>query len=319
MIGIIIAVIIALGAGGTVVVADNARPGDLLFGVDQAVEKLRINITRKEKKNELRVRFAEERIAEVKELEEEDKKINGLTESLSVEQKARVTEGIESALDFLTGLDGDSEILDDRLQTLVTELSVYLNELPTGARVQVSDDRLRIKFDQGPEKVEINEQGDDKTKIEMRTKEWRIRVEIKNGQIEIKTKIEEDKSGSSKDKMKAEAKILSDKTIVEVEIGDEKTIFVTSANTEEGIIAAIIAKFPNLSAEQVGTVLEIETEDNDDDEDLDDDSDDDEEEDEDSDDEEEDEDSDDEEEDEDSDDEEEDGENRSGSNSGKGN
>src|SRR3989344_7691677 len=319
MIGIIIAVIIALGAGGTVVVADNARPGDLLFGVDQAVEKLRINITRKEKKNELRVRFAEERIAEVKELEEEDKKINGLTESLSVEQKARVTEGIESALDFLTGLDVDSEILDDRLQTLVTELSVYLNELPTGARVQVSDDRLRIKFDQGPEKVEINEQGDDKTKIEMRTKEWRIRVEIKNGQIEIKTKIEEDKSGSSKDKMKAEAKILSDKTIVEVEIGDEKTIFVTSANTEEGIIAAIIAKFPNLSAEQVGTVLEIETEDNDDDEDLDDDSDDDEEEDEDSDDEEEDEDSDDEEEDEDSDDEEEDGENRSGSNSGKGN
>src|SRR3989338_1513620 len=316
MIGIIIAVIIALGAGGTVVVADNARPGDLLFGVDQAVEKLRINITRKEKKNELRVRFAEERIAEVKELEEEDKKINGLTESLSVEQKARVTEGIESALDFLTGLDGDSEILDDRLQTLVTELSVYLNELPTGARVQVSDDRLRIKFDQGPEKVEINEQGDDKTKIEMRTKEGRIRVEIKNGQIEIKTKIEEDKSGSSKDKMKAEAKILSDKTIVEVEIGDEKTIFVTSANTEEGIIAAIIAKFPNLSAEQVGTVLEIETEDNDDDEDLDDDSDDDEEEDEDSDDEEEDEDSDDEEEDEDSDDEEEDGENRSGSNSG---
>ena len=301
MIGIIIAVIIALGAGGTVVVADNARPGDLLFGVDQAVEKLRINITRKEKKNELRVRFAEERIAEVKELEEEDKKINGLTESLSVEQKARVTEGIESALDFLTGLDGDSEILDDRLQTLVTELSVYLNELPTGARVQVSDDRLRIKFDHGPEKVEINEQGDDKTKIEMRTKEGRIRVEIKNGQIEIKTKIEEDKSGSSKDKMKAEAKILSDKTIVEVEIGDEKTIFVTSANTEEGIIAAIIAKFPNLSAEQVGTVLEIETEDNDDDEDLDDDSDDDEEE------------------DEDSDDEEEDGENRSGSNSGKGN
>ena len=220
MIGLFIALIIALGASGTVVVSNSARPGDTLFGVDQAVEKLRINIAREDKKNELRVRFAEERVEEARQLEEEGKKINGPTESLSVEQKAEVTESVELALDLLTELDEDSEVQDSRLESLVAELSTYLDELPEDARVQVSDDRLRIKFDQGPEKIEIKNQGDDKTKIEVRTEEGRIRVEVKDGQIEIKTKMEEDKSGSSKEEIEVEAKILSDKTVVEVEVGD---------------------------------------------------------------------------------------------------
>ena len=283
MIGLFIALIIALGASGTVVVSDSARPGDTLFGVDQAVEKLRINIAREDKKNELRVRFAEERVEEARQLEEEGKKINGPTESLSVEQKAEVTESVELALDLLTELDEDSEVQDSRLESLVAELSTYLDELPEDARVQVSDDRLRIKFDQGPEKIEIKNQGDDKTKIEVRTEEGRIRVEVKDGQIEIKTKMEEDKSGSSKEEIEVEAKILSDKTVVEVEVGDEKTTFATSANTREGIITAIVAKFPNLSAEQVEAVLKLEIEDgenSDDDSGKDDDSQDDEDEDE---------------------------------------
>lgn len=283
MIGLFIALIIALGASGTVVVSNSARPGDTLFGVDQAVEKLRINIAREDKKNELRVRFAEERVEEARELEEEGKKINGPTESLSVEQKAEVTESVELALDLLTELDEDSEVQDSRLESLVAELSTYLDELPEDARVQVSDDRLRIKFDQGPEKIEIKNQGDDKTKIEVRTEEGRIRVEVKDGQIEIKTKMEEDKSGSSKEEIEVEAKILSDKTVVEVEVGDEKTTFATSANTREGIITAIVAKFPNLSAEQVEAVLKLEIEDgenSDDDSGKDDDSQDDEDEDE---------------------------------------
>ncbi|TSC77636.1 MAG: hypothetical protein G01um101424_259 [Parcubacteria group bacterium Gr01-1014_24] len=276
MIGLIIILAMALGIGGTVVAADDARPGDTLFGIDRAVENVRVSLASEENKNELRVRFAEERIKEVSELEEESKIVNGPTESLTVEQEAEVTAGIESALDLLTDLDEVGEIADARLEGLAAELSAFLDNLPDDARVQVSNDRLRIKFDQGPEKIEIKDQGKNKTKIEVRTGEGRLRVEVKNGLIEIKTKMEKgensDSSEDERSEIEAEAEILSDKTIVEVEIGDEKTTFATSANTKEGIVAAIIAKFPNLSADQIGAVLKIETED---DEDPDDDSDDD--------------------------------------------
>ncbi|KKT79236.1 MAG: hypothetical protein UW76_C0032G0008, partial [Parcubacteria group bacterium GW2011_GWF2_44_8b] len=38
MIPLFLALIIAFGVGGTVVASDSARPGDLLFPVDRAVE-----------------------------------------------------------------------------------------------------------------------------------------------------------------------------------------------------------------------------------------------------------------------------------------
>lgn len=68
---IIVALALALGVGGTVVTADNAGPGDLLFGVDQAVEKVRISLAGPEKKNDLRIQFAGERMKEVEHLSPE--------------------------------------------------------------------------------------------------------------------------------------------------------------------------------------------------------------------------------------------------------
>lgn len=68
---IIVALVLALGVGGTVVTADNARPGDVLFGVDQAVERVRISLAGTEKKNDLRIQFAGERIKEVEHLSPE--------------------------------------------------------------------------------------------------------------------------------------------------------------------------------------------------------------------------------------------------------
>ncbi len=257
MIGLILIFVMALGVGGTATVADNARPGDTLFTLDQAVEKVRLSFTRKEEKNELRLRFSEERLEEVKEIEEEGEVVDSSTKkSLSVEQEKKVNTGIELALNLLTELDEASEVEDERLEKLAAELSSYLEKLPEDARVQVSDDRLRIKFDQGPEKIEVKEQGENKTKIEIRTEEGRIKIQVKDGQIEIKERVDEEEENE----VEVEAEIFSDKTIVEVEIGDQKTTFVTSANTEESIIAAVVAKFPSLTSVQVKSVLKIETE-----------------------------------------------------------
>jgi len=66
MIGAILSLILVLGGGGAVAAANNSVPGDALFGLDLALEKAKLSLAGAEdKKNELKVRFAEERISEV--------------------------------------------------------------------------------------------------------------------------------------------------------------------------------------------------------------------------------------------------------------
>jgi hypothetical protein len=60
-------VVAVLSMSGLVVSADAAGPGDLLFGLDTAIEDVRLSLTRDdEKKAELRVEFATERLEELK-------------------------------------------------------------------------------------------------------------------------------------------------------------------------------------------------------------------------------------------------------------
>lgn len=292
MIGLIIALVLALGVGGTAVVADNARPGDALFGIDQTVENMRLKLAGDEKESELRIKFAEERVAEIEDLmAEEDENAETIDasieaedaekvkpeESLSKEDEEDVNMGIEAALNLLSGLEA-TEGENAELDSLVERLNSYLNALPANAKIEVSDDKLKIEFQDEDEEIKLKtDEEKGKLKAEIRTEEGRIKVEVKDGVLEIKSKLDADNDvdeGGVTVKMggleEAEAEIFSDKTIVEVEIGDEKTTFATSANTREGIIAAIVAKFPTLSAEQVGAVLKLESEDEaDDDEDKD--------------------------------------------------
>lgn len=260
MIGIFIALVVLLGVGGTVTVADSARPGDTLFGIDQAVEKLRINIAREENKNELRIKFAEERVREIEDLVQDDDDDGApvLTE-ISTEEQANVSVGIEVALNLLAGLkeqQGENPLLDD----IVRKLNAYLIDFPSNTRIEVDNDKLQIKFE--------DDKSDD-LKIKIKTDEGRIKIEVKDGVLEIKTKLDDD---SSEDDNKAvgleevEAEILSDKTIIKVEFNDEETTFTTSATSREAIVAAIIVKFPDLTSAQVDAILKIETEDDDSDE-----------------------------------------------------
>jgi len=73
---LIIALLLSIGVGGTVVTADNAGPGDALFGVDQAVERLRLRLSGDEKKNELRIKFADERMKEIEKITSTDSQLD---------------------------------------------------------------------------------------------------------------------------------------------------------------------------------------------------------------------------------------------------
>src|SRR3989344_2102548 len=118
MIGLIIAVVLALGVGGGVQVADNARPGETLFGVDQAVENLQLKLAGEEKEARPRVKFAQARLEEIKEIVEEKKgeaateesvEVDGEAEvkaevEVSAEKQAEIKVGVEAALNLLSGL-----------------------------------------------------------------------------------------------------------------------------------------------------------------------------------------------------------------------
>jgi ribosomal protein L23 len=67
MIGALIALLILGGGGGVVAASNAAVPGDTLYGIDLAVEKAKVNFASSvEKKDELRIKFADERVAEVR-------------------------------------------------------------------------------------------------------------------------------------------------------------------------------------------------------------------------------------------------------------
>jgi len=101
-----ILVVAVLSMSGLVASADAAGPGDFLFGLDTAIEDVRLSLTRDEgKKAELRLEFATERLGELKieiegegdgrfiaqaitAFEEALAAIEGLLDELSLEQRA---------------------------------------------------------------------------------------------------------------------------------------------------------------------------------------------------------------------------------------
>jgi len=60
------ALVFSLLGGSTVAAANSAKPGDLLFPIDIAAEKVRIILATNEAKDELRIKFAEERLGEAR-------------------------------------------------------------------------------------------------------------------------------------------------------------------------------------------------------------------------------------------------------------
>lgn len=257
---ILTALILAVALGGTVALADNSVPGDPLFGLDRAVENARISLASGQKKNDLRIAFAGERVKEVEKIttvspsmarpasadisegvvsrieadvftnetlvkieygtnkkfvftnnaktkvlvvEDIVKNFPSLTKTfveskldfqiedrasraedkttsndLSSKDKTRVTVGVNAAIALLNSVSASADANSSiRLKAITDELNRYLGTLPTDSTVGVS-----IKND------------DDESRIDIRTVDGKIRVEVKEGEIKIKT---DDNSGKS--------------------------------------------------------------------------------------------------------------------------
>jgi hypothetical protein len=68
----IIALMLVLGAGGTVAVAEAAKPGDILFPLDRAAERARLALASDDTERALRSQFADERLAELRAILDEE-------------------------------------------------------------------------------------------------------------------------------------------------------------------------------------------------------------------------------------------------------
>jgi hypothetical protein len=78
----IIALMLVLGAGGTVAIAEAAKPGDILFPLEQATERARLALASEDGERVLRNQFAGERLAELRAILDEE--ASGSPDDLSV-------------------------------------------------------------------------------------------------------------------------------------------------------------------------------------------------------------------------------------------
>lgn len=181
-----IAILLALGAGGTVVASDSARPGDFLYPVDRAAESVRAALTSEEGQAELKVKFAEERLDEIESLIEDE------SES-----------GDDSGADAATSTPEFSEEARANLQHALDTLTLHLADIQGRASttpgiaqaISVIQSRLAGDIDSLPQELRAKIR-DDRGRVELRTEDGKIRIEFKSdGELRVKLESEQEDEG----------------------------------------------------------------------------------------------------------------------------
>lgn len=231
MISLLISLLVLAGVGGTVAVSDSATPGNFLFPVDQAVEKVQLVFANKEKEVKLKAKFAQERLDEVDELLAED--LNDDSGDVDDSNKEEVEAGLSFAIDLIGQINKDDQFTD-----LTDQLNVLLSDLPEGTdlNVKVNDSgssflKVRSESEDGENKIklEIKETGGGDIIIKTETENTKQEVEMENadgskfkvkveddGRLKIETEEAEVKVDDSQDD-----KIESDQSEDEDKVGDD--------------------------------------------------------------------------------------------------
>ncbi len=95
MTALIVALAVLFTGTGVVAASDAAKPGDALFGIDLAVERLRLSLAGDDSRNELARTFAQERLEEIQKLRDDDSDEDDDNGS-STDASARVVTEIEA-------------------------------------------------------------------------------------------------------------------------------------------------------------------------------------------------------------------------------
>ena len=142
LIPLLLLALLFMGAGGGIAyAADNARPGDALFPIDQAIEKLRIQLENDAQQTvRLHLQFADERIEEVIELIQEGKSVDlGLALASYKEQIFAAAPLIQTAqssgenigslvVETSNAISIQKEKLQDLIQTVPDEMGMAIRD-----------------------------------------------------------------------------------------------------------------------------------------------------------------------------------------------
>ena len=125
---------------------------------------------RKENKNELRIKFAEERVKEIEDLVEDDDNLP-VSKDISTEDNEKVSAGIELALNLLANLE-EQQVENLKIDDIVRRLNAFITNLPLNSRIEVDGNELKIKF----ENDESEDDNDVSGKIKIRTDDGKIKI-----------------------------------------------------------------------------------------------------------------------------------------------
>lgn len=159
---------LSLIASSTVMVSasNSAKPGDVLFPVDTAIEKIQVILASKQKKDELKIKFAEERLEEVKTSLATSSE--GIVKKINHKKIKNDELALETALKHLEIV--KTQLIAKENINAATTVDAIISKLTEIAQNHVTDlDDLETKIKNGDHqlKVEIKTSGE---KIKMRFK-----------------------------------------------------------------------------------------------------------------------------------------------------
>lgn len=259
----IIALMLLVGAGGTVAASEAARPGDLLFPIERATERARLAIANDDRKESLRATFADKRLEELRSIigdENENDDDSADRVAVSAEGEVRISNAINALVDILEEIETDEE----RARIFAALIAkVETIEVKNRGTVQVQSDddnntRIKIKDD----------------RIEIRDGAYRLRLN-NNGEVIIrdnKNDRDDDDSDDRDDDRSQEnddndSRTGIDEIKVEVEDGvakikldyhnDEDETYTILFTTEAAVVANITAR-TGLTEAAIAAIMEFE-------------------------------------------------------------
>jgi hypothetical protein len=139
MLALIAAMLLIVGAiGGTAYAVDEAAPGDWLYGLDLAVEKLQLErTTNPQSKAELSLAFAQERLEEAQGLRQEGDVENM---EIALDEYGKTIAELAQMVGSVDGADADAlaALLEAAFAIHVTQLEALLTDLPEQAHAGIA-------------------------------------------------------------------------------------------------------------------------------------------------------------------------------------
>ncbi len=174
--------IITLGTSTTVAASNLAKPGDLLFPIERAVERTQLVFASPERAAELRTIFTDERLAELESIISEEAKDSDVDDGqvaravlVTEEGELRISKAVNELLDHVEDFD-DKVTREEYIATLLSRIDTVVVE----GRERVHTDNKRKEVRTEESRVRI-----DDDRVEVREDGYRIRID-KDGEVRIK-------------------------------------------------------------------------------------------------------------------------------------